>query len=31
MTDVSGESCRENKSTHFMLNELFSKIVPFMR
>jgi hypothetical protein len=28
---ASDESCRENQNTHFMLNNVFPKIVPFMR
>jgi len=32
MTNVSGNNCRENQNTHFMVNKVFfSKIVPFMR
>jgi len=29
--DISDKSCRENQNTHFMLNNFFSKILPFMR
>jgi hypothetical protein len=29
--NVSGESCRETKDTNFVISNLFSKIVPFMR
>jgi len=31
MRDVSDKSCIENQNTHFMFNNLFSKIMPFMR
>jgi hypothetical protein len=32
MKNISDEPCRENRNTHFILNNLFfSKIVPFMR
>jgi len=31
MKNVSDKSCRENKKTHFVFSNLFSKIVPFMR
>jgi hypothetical protein len=31
MRNVSDKSCRENQNTHFMFNNFFSKIVPFMR
>jgi hypothetical protein len=29
--NVSDKSCRENQNTHFMFNNVFPKIVPFMR
>jgi len=29
--NISDKSCRENQNTHFMFNNLFMKIVPFMR
>ena len=29
MRNVSDKSCRENQNTHFMFNNLFTKIVPF--
>ena len=29
--NVSDKRCRENKNTHFIYNNVFSKIVPFMR
>jgi hypothetical protein len=29
--NVSNECCRENQNTHFMFNNFFPKIVPFMR
>ena len=29
--NVSDKSCRENQNTHFMFNNFFSKMVPFMR
>jgi len=29
--NVSDKSYRENQNTHFMFNNFFSKIVPFMR
>jgi len=29
--NVSDKSCRENQNTHFMMNDFFPKIVPFMR
>jgi hypothetical protein len=29
--NISEKSCTENKNTHFVLNNVFSKIVPFMR
>ena len=28
--NVSDKSCRENQNTHFMFDNVFSKIVPFM-
>jgi len=31
MENFSDISCRENQTTHFMLNNIFPKIVPFMR
>jgi hypothetical protein len=31
MRNFSDKGSRENQNTHFMLNNLFSKIVPFMR
>jgi len=31
MRNVSDKRCRENQNTHFMLNNFFPKIVPFMR
>ena len=31
MRNVSDKSCRENHNTHFMFNNVFPKIVPFMR
>jgi hypothetical protein len=31
MRNAPDESCRENQSTHFMFNNVFPKIVPFMR
>ena len=31
MRNVSGKSCRENQNTHFVLNNIFPKIVPFVR
>ena len=31
MRHVSDKSCRDNQNTHFMLNNFFPKIVPFMR
>jgi hypothetical protein len=31
MRTVSDKSCRQNQNTHFMFNDFFSKIVPFMR
>jgi len=27
----SDKSCRENENTHFMFNNVFPKILPFMR
>ena len=30
MRNVSDKSCREIKNTHFMFNNFFPKIVPFM-
>jgi hypothetical protein len=27
---ISDKSCRENQNTHFMFNNIFPKIVPFM-
>ena len=29
--NVSDKRCRENRNTHFMLNNVFLKKVPFMR
>ena len=29
--NVSGQSCRENENTHFVLSNIFPKTVPFMR
>jgi len=31
MRTVSDKSCRENLNTHFVFNNVLSKIVPFMR
>ena len=31
MRNISDKSCRENETTHFTFNNLFLKIVPFMR
>jgi hypothetical protein len=31
MRNVSGKSCRKNQTAHFMFNNFFPKIVPFMR
>jgi len=31
MKNVSDRSCRENKNTHFVFNNFFNNIVPFMR
>jgi len=31
MRNISDKSCKENQKTHFMFNNLFLKIVPFMR
>jgi len=31
MKNISGKSCRETRNTHFMSNNMFSKVVPFMR
>jgi hypothetical protein len=31
MRNVSDKICRENQNTHFMLNNFFPKIAPFMR
>jgi hypothetical protein len=31
MRNVSDRSCRENKKTHFMFNNIFLKVLPFMR
>jgi len=31
MRNVQDKSCRENQNTHFISNNFFSKIVPFMR
>jgi hypothetical protein len=31
MRNASGKSCIENQNTHFMFNNLFPKIVPFVR
>ena len=30
-TNISYESCRENKETHFMLSNYFPQFVPFVR
>ena len=31
MKNVSDKSCRETRNTHFIFNDISSKIVPFMR
>jgi len=31
MRNISDESCRENRNTHFVFSNFSSKIVPFMR
>ena len=31
MRNVLDKSCRENQNTHFMFNNFFPKIAPFMR
>ena len=31
MRNVSDKSCRENQNTYFVFNNIFPKIVPFMR
>jgi hypothetical protein len=31
MGNVSDKRCKENRNTHFMFNNVFLKIVPFMR
>jgi len=31
MKNVSAKNCRESKNAHFMFNNVFWKIVPFMR
>jgi len=31
MRNVSDKSCRENQNTHFVFNNIFPKIAPFMR
>jgi hypothetical protein len=31
MRNISDVSCRQNQNTHFMFNNFFPKIVPFMR
>jgi len=31
MRNISDKSCRETQNTHFMFNNSFSKIMPFMR
>jgi len=31
MKNVPGERCRENHNTHFMANNFFPKVVPFVR
>jgi len=31
MRNVSNKNCRENQNTHFVFNNIFSKIRPFMR
>jgi len=31
MRNVSDKSCKENQNTHFMFNNIFRKIAPFMR
>ena len=31
MTNIPDKSCRENQNTHFMFNNSFPKIVPFMK
>ena len=30
MRNVSGKRCREKQNTHFMFNNFFPKVVPFM-
>jgi len=31
MRNVSDKSCREHQNTHFMFNDFFLEVVPFMR
>jgi hypothetical protein len=31
MKNISDKSCRETQNTHFIFNNIFQKIVPFMR
>jgi len=31
MTNALDKSCRENQNTHFVFNNVYQKIVPFMR
>jgi len=31
MRTFSNKICKENQNAHFMFNNVFSKIVPFMR
>ena len=31
MRNVADKSCTENRNTHFMFNNIFPKIIPFMR
>jgi len=31
MKNISDKICRETQNTHFVFNNIFSKIVPFMR
>jgi len=31
MRNISGKSCKANQNTHFMFNNIFPKMVPFMR
>jgi len=31
MRNYSDKSCTENQNTHFMFNNVYPKIVPFMR